>query len=274
MSHYAVGIITKKAPTTWDLEEILEPYNENVEVDPYIRRTREDLAADGEEHLLSWKKRSKEKDFDERSKDYYENTVAKYVKEYEGADEKEKKEVAYRFEIENYSDKDRLDENGNELSTYNPDSKWDWWVVGGRFGDFFDTEEEYEEEDFKGSTIQLKDYPEPVRIDDEKELREKYPSLAKDWDTIQDGTYDGFYRVEYMQERYPTLKSYVEESVNLTPYAIVDENGGWHEPGEMGWWGMSHATTENTISWYESFYEKFIAGKDKDWFITIVDCHI
>jgi len=32
-----------------------------------------------------------------------------------------------------YIKKDELDSEGNELSTYNPDSKWDWFRVGGRW---------------------------------------------------------------------------------------------------------------------------------------------
>ena len=28
---------------------------------------------------------------------------------------------------------ERFNDQGEPLSTYNPDSKWDWWVIGGRW---------------------------------------------------------------------------------------------------------------------------------------------
>lgn len=33
---------------------------------------------------------------------------------------------------------DEFDEDGNHHTTYNPDSKWDWYTYGGRFADVYD----------------------------------------------------------------------------------------------------------------------------------------
>lgn len=41
-------------------------------------------------------------------------------------------EELYQEAIEGYEEDD-LDEDGNLLSTCNPNSKWDWYEVGGRW---------------------------------------------------------------------------------------------------------------------------------------------
>ena len=40
-------------------------------------------------------------------------------------------EVCY----DSYFKNNQKDKNGNILSTYNPESKWDWWQLGGRFSE-------------------------------------------------------------------------------------------------------------------------------------------
>ncbi len=40
MSHFTVAVITAKKE---NLEEMLEPYNENIEVEPYISKTKQEI---------------------------------------------------------------------------------------------------------------------------------------------------------------------------------------------------------------------------------------
>lgn len=78
--------------------EALQPFDENVEVEPYVRYTVADIAAD----------------------ERYQECLAKHP------------EV---IPTDWYGG--TLDAEGNVLSTYNPQAQWDWWVIGGRWGGYW-----------------------------------------------------------------------------------------------------------------------------------------
>ncbi|MDR1410234.1 MAG: hypothetical protein LBJ12_08280 [Oscillospiraceae bacterium] len=86
---------------------------------------------------------------------------------------------------------------------------------------------------------------------------------------------DPLYKEEYMRERYPTEEEYFERNTAFNTYAVVTPNGVWHEPGEMGWWGLSSMTAEDEREWDSGYYERFIQpALDHNWYMVIVDCHI
>ena len=58
MSHFTVAVITKKKE---DLEKMLEPYNENIEVEPYIDETKEEIISKAKERKERILKRLEEK---------------------------------------------------------------------------------------------------------------------------------------------------------------------------------------------------------------------
>lgn len=57
------------------------------------------------------------------------------------------------------------------------------------------------------------------------------------------------------------------------PYAFVDADGHWHEPGPMGWFGISNATDEGTAK-YDAEWEEALKNHSEDWYCTVLDCHI
>jgi hypothetical protein len=59
----------------------------------------------------------------------------------------------------------------------------------------------------------------------------------------------------------------------LRTYAYLDQEDGWVEPGEMGWFGMSSATTESREEYSKGFIEWLKSGNQEDW-VVCVDCHI
>ena len=129
MSHYALLVLGE------NIEEQLAPFDENKEVPVYVKATREQLIHESREHY----------------KKYNENTYAKYLAD----------PVAYALDCKNPShlnylenefpkkllfteeeiyqevlaglEPEEIGAHGEQLSTYNPLSKWDWWVVGGRW---------------------------------------------------------------------------------------------------------------------------------------------
>lgn len=55
-------------------------------------------------------------------------------------------------------------------------------------------------------------------------------------------------------------------------YALLID-GQWHEPGEMGWWGISSSTADSEREYTEKYWE--VVRALPAWQrVTVVDCHI
>ena len=108
MSHFAVMVIGD------NVEEQLKKYDENIEVDEYCRG---EISDKDKQSMLDYYKREKEETFDT-----FDECYSKYGKEWNGGH--------YRKDT---------DGKWKEYSTYNPNSKWDWWQIGGRFSGSFIT---------------------------------------------------------------------------------------------------------------------------------------
>lgn len=244
MSHYLVGVIVNDVS---EVDDILAPYDENMEVEPYIYKTKAELIASGKERKENY---SHNDDIQDWMKPYLEATTD---------------EDFYKLEIEDYEEDD-IDKDGNVLSTYNPNSKWDWYQIGVRFGN--------------GSPTQIKDFKLYNDLNDNT-----LALCKKAWDSFE-GQYElteeeeeeifgGFrlYNDKYYLDRYGSYENYIKAISSNIPYAFVDANG-WYEKGQMGWWGMDNATSES-IEDYTEFAEKyFTAEENQNKYIVWVDCHI
>ena len=229
MSHFTVAVIVPKDRKESELENyidhIMEPFDEGIEVEPYIALTKEELLVKYNEY----KERGDNSNltFEEFSDDYcgYGN-----------------------------------DEEGNALSTYNPNAKWDWYEIGGRWNGLIETK------DFKNvNYARIKDIVLTKKFDDleKQKIKNEYKELIEKGD---------FYKPEYYQERYPNFDSYLE-SFNFSTYALLDKDGNWHEPGQMGWFGMSLASIQDEIDFKQKYNDIVNSQDPADW-IVVVDCHI
>jgi hypothetical protein len=90
--------------------------------------------------------------------------------------------------------------SGTYKSQYNPDSKWDWYSVGGRWAGYFKLK--------PGATGEL---GEPGVFDNK-------PEHDADIATVED--------IDWANMEHPTT------------YAVLHD-GVWHQHGEMGWFGMA-----------------------------------
>lgn len=292
MSHFTVLVLSKSAE---QIDELLEPFNENAEVDGYWGEGDVNWALDDDQKGLP-----------------PEEKLRLYSQKY--GDEEER----YRVEdgrIERYS-------------TYNPDSKWDYWRIGGRWagnlrlkdgaqgfraplswewtfpGDEQDAPTEgYVDQALKGDLDIA-----GMRDEAERRARARYAQFEAlfaehgawvPWATIMDkyGNDRDKAREEYgaqpmvvaakealaggsffwsLEEEFGGISrsEYIESArLSAVPgFAFLSEQG-WDEPGRMGWWGMSTDDTHSRLD-YDRRVNQLIDDAPDDAVLTIVDCHI
>ena len=208
MSHFAVLVLHEEDQP---IEDLLAPYDENIDVEPYIKRTKEEAIKELE------------------NKKYYN---FQYIDEYTS-------EQQYRELAEDWFGH-APDENGNILSTYNPKSKWDRYQVGGRFSGLLPVipnavegyhGAEYVDEAF----VRHVKWHVPL---DEHEKQE----YIKWWSINIEGAPGEkddhfFYNSEYYKKRYRDVETYIKTQETFCCHAIVTPDGIWHEPSKVGWFG-------------------------------------
>ena len=235
MSHFCVMVIGE------DHEKQLAPFDENLEMPRHIKATKK--------QLIERERQSIEK---------YKNSVyAEYLKDKEAYKSKclNQKHIDYLesefpsklnyteeqlyAEATRYYEEDEIGPEGEVYSTYNPQAKWDWYTIGGRYC---------------GSII-LKDGCERMcGIGFPFDLEPKHKRQL-----ISENRADMAYKKD--------IKNWDE----LTCFALV-KDGKWYEKGDMCWWGIVANEKEDEI-WEEGF-KKLISNLPDDTLITIVDCHI
>lgn len=190
--------------------------------------------------------------------------------------------------------------NGNLLSTYNPNSKWDWYSIGGRWRNVLltkiDNEDVISEESLEdllnGDNNLKKESPEGYKwvdgarikdIDFKKAMKFKntYNNAIRFWEliveekTLKDEEEKPFtmYEKEYYMERYGTKENFAKMESIFTTWALLDETG-WHEKGKMGWWAMNDSTKDSELLFLEKFTETLNKPENQNKYLIIVDCHI
>jgi hypothetical protein len=251
MSHYVVAVISNHED---DIHKLLAPYNENLEVESYIDATKAQVIQEGKDAQKRIKERiaqNTQADPDYTPSDWEQNLLKLKTDE-----------EFYNCMIEGYD----VDEDGNRLTSYNPDSKWDWYVIGGRWP----------------GLLKLKDGSEAdmARIKDVNfEPDEKLFKEALDfWDSYvleqdKEKYQNTLYKREYYLENY-TRKGFARQQSTFYTRAVITPDGEWHEVGTMGWFGMSSESGHERTDWADEWYDKFIKNENPEAILTIVDCHI
>lgn len=138
MSHF-VGLCFG---SYWDTD--LEQYSENLEVEAYVDRTKEEAINDVQRHqrkrYLDAVKALQTPNLNSHSMVFYQKIVDQGPSI--SKEDAWKEVLSWGYE---------LDEDENLISTYNPNSKWDWYCVGGRWNGFLVLKERKED----GSIIEV-----------------------------------------------------------------------------------------------------------------------
>lgn len=295
MSHFTVLVVTPHQPSQTDLARILQPWHEfecTGTDDQYVVKidTTDDVResysrADEGESFAQW----------------YEG---EYGRETIEVDEEPDLSGPHKYGWA------RVDANGQLVQAIrrtNPNKKWDWWVIGGRWPGFF-----YTRAGLKADSVQLS------RIDFERKMGEAAERAGREWDLIRKeiGDLSGFRtwatvlresgsaaeaRAAYwaqpackrledlrrgalMSESSASFITWCDLDTFVVPrdelvqkardsahqtFAVV-KDGEWFEKGRMGWFG---SISNEDDTWPEQF-RAIMASIPKDHWLTLVDCHI
>jgi hypothetical protein len=139
MSHFVISVIVPQGTT---LEAVMAPFDENLEVPVYVKQTKAQAIEDERASIAAYKAST------------YDEFVAG-PQAYQAKYSSNPAHIAYlRYEFPKrltwtddelyaeairFTESDELDAEGGILSTYNPETIWDWYTIGGRwtgaFGD-------------------------------------------------------------------------------------------------------------------------------------------
>lgn len=274
MSHFLLHVfVPERAQIDSYLDTVLETYSEHLEVAPYLSRTiDEDELAEMKRESFAPTEYSDEADF---------------LGQWFGGESVEYDHETGKWQI---------------FSTYNPRSKWDWWVIGGRWSGFFHGKDiaRVVEADWEGdkedARIQAnKTYDRFERAtqglphvswqacrdlhgEDVDTARKVYND--QEWVKAAREVIGGFIfdsPHEYFKVDDGGREAFVRGEVAGVglPFAYIDLNGNWNGKGEMGWFGISH-DEEDDLAWSEHYmcYLDRVTEMNPETRIVAVDCHI
>ncbi len=220
MSHFSTIVFHTKDQ---DINDLLAPYDENLEVAPYVDTSLKDYLE---------KRKDKVKQFG----------VAKVTERYKGC----------------YTN---FDKNGNGLTTYNPNSKYDYYdVTGGGWKN--------------GLHTKSGKYVSECKISDlnwSEDLKKK-EHAKRFWEVYVDGEelnanedrddFVSYLKPEYFRNMFQTKERYMSYDSIPQVYATVLPDGKWFED------------ENNSADWVLDYKKNFLDKLSEDTVATLIDCHI
>ena len=262
MSHFSVLVIGD------NVDEQLAPYDEKIEVEPYVEYTKEQLIEKWKEEIEIYKKGTYAKYLENPEKNiekYKEKTEhIKYISEEFPKRLQWTDEEIYNNEIQFY-EPEEIWKNWEVYSTYNPKSKWDWYEVWGRWtGNLFVKQKEN-----RVNTALIKD------IDVDKMKENTIKDLEKRYDNIKNNSPYAIFvpRAERDYINTHTKEEYTEKYYpGIFNFSAIMKDWVWYEKATMHMFGMTsnHSKPED----WNKQVEKLISNLHPDTRLTVVDCHI
>jgi len=175
------------------------------------------------------------------------------------------------------------DDDGDYGFLINPDSRWDWWVIGGRWRGYFKLKPGRTGVVGDRSATDKEDrriWPDGVDqarkgdIDFDSMRRLKLKEVRENWKkflALQDKETreKEAYRLEIEPD--DTKEKYLRRKTSIATFGVV-KDGQWYEKGQMGWWGFVRDKKEDE-AWQEEF-DKLLDGLPDDALLTVIDCHV
>jgi len=281
MSHFAVAVFQE--PNGKTLEQLLAPYQENnmgdcpkeylefiCTEDEYRKEFEEDsvtmvrkpngnLIYTWDDELAKLKQQIKNDDTQKMQEEYdkllvshgYEKVEIMHKDRYPDFD-------AFMKDWAGYDGKDP--ETGKYGYWENPNKKWDWWQIGGRYSGLLKLRD-------SGNVVnsaKIKDIDFEGMIQDQIKRYEDYWKEAE-------GKDDAARYILYGIKKDETKEDYLKKAQTFTTFAVILPDGKWYGNGEMGWWAC---VSNEEAEWDEKYKERFLDTANPEWILTIVDCHI
>ena len=190
--------------------------------------------------------------------------------------------------------------------THNPNSKWDWWQIGGRFSRNFLVKEDLEDciTSYDRNSDEPDGAPEGYKYVDAARKKDICWDLMKQLtvESVEKGyqkcvaafasndltgfgpltkiVEDGiaswgsmiYLKGETLDE-YKARKGATDtDQYMISSFAAIDRNGDWLGSGDMGWFGISTNDKEER-AWNNELQTLMNEAQDDD-FLVVVDCHI
>lgn len=277
MSHFTVAVLTKKQPTEDKINKLMQPFHE-YECTGIKDKYVEAIECHGE-YINN--KINYEKD----NKGY--NTFEEYLKDYCGIEDDGKWHTFIDGKLHEFT---------------NPNSQWDWFVIGGRWSNYLQDKNGDFHDYLPISSLNI----EEANIQNKKKMEDEYKDMLQCFENNQKEDWESFVDIknkmppndDYSKTHEECVKIYneqpaiqkirknskkhffnvdelncsLEEYINKASPAflthnVLVEDGEWYG-GEMGWFGLS----DQEDNWNDTFVK--LIEDHKDYWITIVDCHI
>ena len=229
--HFEIGVIVEPDESLTDL---LAPFDENLEVEPYIVATKQDIIEGAKRRADDISRKLKEgKDKPEELEDWEKALLnAKTDEDY------------YNAAYEEYYE---YDEEGNQIARYNPDSRWDWYVIGGRW-----------ENSLLRKDGVLVDYAKikDINFTDNDAIYYQVLDWWRRYVVNSDTDHDKELKSKHTAESLARLRCKFHTGGVLA-------GGEWHDMDEF-----------SEEDWINGYYDRFIKNANPEAEFVIVDCHI
>lgn len=289
MSHFAVAVISDGTKT---IEELLAPYQENnmedcpkefLEFNDIEEEYRAKYETEGCEYvimpdgrrLLPWDEEFRVK-----------GSIGFGPDTHKVPDHLEIRRIPFKETFPAFDDYMRDwcgEEKDPETGKYgyweNPNAKWDWYQVGGRWcGQVRATAGgvvKADQSPYEGGCYDLAKLRNLIWDRDEVAAK-RAENEWRAWVDGEDieGVGRSLWTPKYYIDQFGDREGYVLCASSMWWRAVITPDGKWHEVGEMGWFGTSSESNGEIVEWAKSFKERFIDPCDPDCVLTVVDCHI
>jgi hypothetical protein len=228
MSHACVLV-------TGNVDNMMSPYDENKEMRPYKRYMSDEDIERMREHYEK-----------KENKSLTDEDLLEHMDSWNGRDGGIDKKGMYYW------------------STYNPDSKWDWYELGGRYprklklkkgckGDRGNEHWGFKMDDKFGSYTCKKCYHKWKHNHLPKSHYKECPEChSKHWNRLYEpNEFDSAKVGDVLSTCLKTLQT----------YAVLNDNG-WHEWAELGWWGMTRQpdTVQMPLTFTKEELDEYLSG--------------
>lgn len=270
MSHFSVLVINTSGRA--DVSDQLAKYDENLLVDRYVKYTKDQLIQKEKNEIEQYRLgRYAEflNDPEEYKKHCKNDSHINYLLYAFPQKLKWTDEQIYQYAIQ-HLDPDNIGPDGEVYSISNPDSKWDFWEIGGRFSNRLVDRRSFRTNHCLKKNLHNDTFLDLQRYD---QCNEFWEDFVESKGNPTDSDNRSLYKWEYYMDRYKTKECYAQIESTFHTYAVLID-GKWFSPGNMGWFGCSDESDDSWIEWVKTYRERFIDPLPEKALLTIVDCHI